>query len=245
MHAFPYLVPFQSTGANKLCVDLRLQLLEPERYPYLYKCLYGLLMLLPQSSAFAALKNRLSSVSAVGYLHMAPRGAPSGYVTPSLYQLRHPGYKSATSEHSLSLSSQPTTPSGGAAAAGGSSFDRSNRLKASRDDGSVRWVELLDKFKTTQERARRAQRAQQNGSAEDPTPATGSQRFPAFGEGIERKLPLLADAQNKAHGRAASEGGPGMRPPPIPPPAPHQKSKSSLSNLGRLAGGVGKNRAKK
>lgn len=54
---------------------LRLQLLEPEKYPYLYKCLYGLLMLLPQSSAFATLKNRLNSVSAIGYLHIAPRPA--------------------------------------------------------------------------------------------------------------------------------------------------------------------------
>ena len=52
---------------------LRLQLLEPEKYPYLYKCLYGLLMLLPQSSAFAALKNRLNSVSAIGYLHIPPK----------------------------------------------------------------------------------------------------------------------------------------------------------------------------
>lgn len=47
---------------------LRMQLLEPDKYPYLYKCLYGVLMLLPQSSAFAALKNRLNSVSAIGYL---------------------------------------------------------------------------------------------------------------------------------------------------------------------------------
>ena len=53
--------------------DLRLQLLEPDKFPYLYKCLYGLLMLLPQSSAFAALKNRLSSVSGINYLQMAPR----------------------------------------------------------------------------------------------------------------------------------------------------------------------------
>ncbi|EWG43732.1 DNA repair and recombination protein RAD54 and RAD54-like protein [Fusarium verticillioides 7600] len=52
---------------------LRLQLLEPEKYPYLYKCMYGILMLLPQSSAFAALKNRLNSVSSIGYLHAAPR----------------------------------------------------------------------------------------------------------------------------------------------------------------------------
>ncbi|KAF0523958.1 ARM repeat-containing protein [Gigaspora margarita] len=56
---------------------LRLQLLEPEKNPYLYKCLYGLLMLLPQSSAFASLKNRLTSVSSMGFLHLIPRSAPS------------------------------------------------------------------------------------------------------------------------------------------------------------------------
>ncbi|KAI9818013.1 MAG: hypothetical protein M1826_001446 [Phylliscum demangeonii] len=99
---------------------LRLQLLEPERYPHLYKCLYGLLMLLPQSSAFAALKNRLNSVSAIGYLHIAPR-------TPL------------------------PTPSAG--------YERPNRLKG-RDDGTMRWAELLEKFKTVQEKARRQQRLQ-------------------------------------------------------------------------------------
>ncbi|GES94101.1 ARM repeat-containing protein [Rhizophagus clarus] len=52
---------------------LRLQLLEPEKYPYLFKCLYGLLMLLPQSSAFASLKNRLTSVSSMGFLHLIPK----------------------------------------------------------------------------------------------------------------------------------------------------------------------------
>ncbi|KAL2751961.1 hypothetical protein ACRALDRAFT_2114690 [Sodiomyces alcalophilus JCM 7366] len=67
---------------------LRLQLLEPERYPYLYKCLYGLLMLLPQSSAFAALKNRLNSISSIGYLHITPRpnvpvAAGSNYERPN------------------------------------------------------------------------------------------------------------------------------------------------------------------
>lgn len=62
---------------------LRLQLLEPEKHPYLYKCLYGLLMLLPQSSAFAALKNRLNSVSAIGYLHVAPRAyVPYCFLSP-------------------------------------------------------------------------------------------------------------------------------------------------------------------
>ncbi|CAO1614518.1 unnamed protein product [Parajaminaea phylloscopi] len=44
---------------------LRLQLLDPDKNPYLLKALYGLLMLLPQSSAFATLRNRLSAVSNV------------------------------------------------------------------------------------------------------------------------------------------------------------------------------------
>ncbi|CCH46137.1 Vacuole morphology and inheritance protein 14 [Wickerhamomyces ciferrii] len=44
---------------------VRLQLLEPDKYPYLYKCLFGILMLLPQSTAFATLKNRLSSISVI------------------------------------------------------------------------------------------------------------------------------------------------------------------------------------
>ncbi|PSR93781.1 hypothetical protein PHLCEN_2v4676 [Hermanssonia centrifuga] len=52
---------------------LRLQLLEPEKYPYLFKCLYGLLMLLPQSSAFVSLRNRLSAVNSAGFLHIAPK----------------------------------------------------------------------------------------------------------------------------------------------------------------------------
>ncbi|KAI8067461.1 vacuolar protein 14 C-terminal Fig4p binding-domain-containing protein [Gongronella butleri] len=56
---------------------LRLQLLEPERYPYLYKCMYGILMLLPQSSAYSTLRNRLSSVSSLGYLNTMAK-SPTG-----------------------------------------------------------------------------------------------------------------------------------------------------------------------
>lgn len=56
---------------------LRLQLLEPERYPYLFKCLYGLLMLLPQSTAFVSLRNRLNAVNSAGFLHIAPKPTPN------------------------------------------------------------------------------------------------------------------------------------------------------------------------
>jgi vacuole morphology and inheritance protein 14 len=41
---------------------LRLQLLEPKLHPYLIKSLFGLLMILPQTSAYKILQNRLASV---------------------------------------------------------------------------------------------------------------------------------------------------------------------------------------
>nr|XP_031864289.1 uncharacterized protein CI109_000202 [Kwoniella shandongensis]KAA5531361.1 hypothetical protein CI109_000202 [Kwoniella shandongensis] len=59
--------------------NLRLQLLEPERYPFLPKCLYGLLMILPQSSAFISLRARLSVVHSSGYV---PTPAKSTSTTP-------------------------------------------------------------------------------------------------------------------------------------------------------------------
>lgn len=49
-------------------VHLRLQLLEPDSNPHLFKTLYGLLMLLPQSAAFELLRARLNSVSTLGTL---------------------------------------------------------------------------------------------------------------------------------------------------------------------------------
>ncbi|KAL2142795.1 hypothetical protein VTI28DRAFT_748 [Corynascus sepedonium] len=174
---------------------LRLQLLEPERYPHLYKCLYGLLMLLPQSSAFAALKNRLNSVSSIGYLHISPRPNAS---TPNV-----------------------------------SNFDRPNRLKG-REEGIIRWGELLEKFRAVQERARRLQRMGGGRDADDP--AGGDLR--------------IADSSTveKGPGLEGAGGGPGRvvrgpvpiikeAPPAKPEPAP--KPRSGLGRqFGRLGGAV-------
>jgi vacuole morphology and inheritance protein 14 len=92
--------------------QLRLQLLEPERYPFLYKCLYGILMLLPQSTAFNTLRNRLNSVSAIGYIHFPqPRSSTVSSGAKSKYQ-------------------------------------------GSRED--VKWVELLEKFRSVQRRLQAA-----------------------------------------------------------------------------------------
>jgi len=72
---------------------LRLQLLEPEKYPYLFKCLYGLLMLLPQSSAFASLKNRLTSVSSMGFLHLIPKSTHTADTKRSTTKAKEDGIK--------------------------------------------------------------------------------------------------------------------------------------------------------
>jgi vacuole morphology and inheritance protein 14 len=64
--------------------DLRLQLLEPEKYPYLFKSLYGLLMLLPQSSAFETLKNRLNSVTSLGVLQLIPKSKDKVPIPPNI-----------------------------------------------------------------------------------------------------------------------------------------------------------------
>ncbi|KAI9836003.1 MAG: hypothetical protein M1837_003537 [Sclerophora amabilis] len=195
---------------------LRLQLLEPERYPHLYKCLYGLLMLLPQSSAFAALKNRLNSVSAIGYLHIAPRPIQ----TPS------------------------TT-----------TFERPNRLKG-REEGTIRWVELLDKFKSVQEKAKRQQRQQFTANANnDGVPQVGNILSPGVGQSKNAEPAL--DTTKAAQGGAAGAGN--LKPLPGAPTATnpagppggagtaagHRKSKPSLTHFGRLSGAVSGKRGKR
>ncbi|KAJ2450268.1 hypothetical protein EV183_004392 [Coemansia sp. RSA 2336] len=66
---------------------LRLQLLDPAQHPRLLRTLYGLLMLLPQSSAFAILRNRLSTVA------MVPTAASAQFAIAPPYSERNPmGY---------------------------------------------------------------------------------------------------------------------------------------------------------
>ncbi|KAF2213779.1 hypothetical protein CERZMDRAFT_67201 [Cercospora zeae-maydis SCOH1-5] len=161
---------------------LRMQLLEPDRYPHLYKCLYGLLMLLPQSSAFAALKNRLNSVSAIGYLHIRDRVGP------------------AASGTSSTLSSN---------------FGERNRLKSREDSGGIKWNDLLEKFKATQEKVRRSQQRQlinQHG-IDDAAPVKAPPKPLQKPEHLQQSVGRQTNA----------------------PPVGHQRNKSSLGNLGRFA----------
>ncbi|TKA73665.1 hypothetical protein B0A49_04457 [Cryomyces minteri] len=227
--SYPVHLPKIKNYSDSMCSDLRLQLLEPEKFPHLYKCLYGVLMLLPQSSAFAALKNRLNSVSAIGYLHIAPRA----YVP-------QPSTTSSSSTSSMSLyharhKSSDTPPSSNPSTPGVSSFERGpNRLKA-RDEGGIKWNELLEKFKTTQERARRAQRAPVFG--DDLQPTQEKEKKPAAEQ--------LASKEIQSKLQRPGSAGSATRAPPAAVQPGHAKAKSSLSNLGRFTGGVGARKAKR
>ncbi|KAF7594355.1 PtdIns(3,5)P(2) sythesis regulation factor [Aspergillus hancockii] len=194
---------------------LRLQLLEPESYPYLYKCLYGVLMLLPQSSAFAALKNRLNSVSNIGLLHTGPRLS-----------------------NMVSASSSTT-------------YDRSTGSRLKRDENTIRWVELLDKFKVVQEKARRSQHANQRPFDTDNATAGFQNRSLAAAlltadQARNKERAMLPDTPRT--GLATVETGRRS-----PADAGNQKGgsilggahkhKSSLPNLGRL--GIGGRKSKK
>jgi vacuole morphology and inheritance protein 14 len=190
-------------------------------------------MLLPQSSAFAALKNRLNSVSAIGYLHIAPRAyvqqfrnnnvdlscsrsssvselVSQTFVGPSVSFKR----QSSSTESYTSLNSTTAAP-------GPSNFDRSSRLKG-RDEG-IKWNELLEKFRNVQERARKAHRT--GGEFEDGFDA-------GAGEGLDSRafkdfarLPTPVPAIKETPAAA------------IVPQAQASKSKTSLGKFGRLGGG--------
>ncbi|KAI6634594.1 hypothetical protein MCOR08_004531 [Pyricularia oryzae] len=221
---------------------LRLQLLEPEKYPHLYKCLFGLLMLLPQSSAFAALKNRLNSVSSIGYLHIAPRPyVPSTTNSGSVHSRQNsvvetmqsfqPAAPRNSSKYGLDTYTHPNVISG-TTTPGGTNYDRPNRLKG-REEGIIRWGELLEKFRSVQERARRLQRPGGPGDLNDG-PGLGGVSDLRISEG-----PL--DTKGKEAAR---------QPPPVPlkdvPSAAQTKPRSGLGRpvFGRF-GGAGGGRAKR
>ena len=180
-------------------------------------------MLLPQSSAFAALKNRLNSVSAIGYLHIAPRAT---------YVSSHVRQKSTETK----FSSGPPT------ATTSTSFDRPNRLKP-REEGAIKWNELLEKFKSVQEKAKRATRSH---GAGDEGAITIVGPGSAGGEvGSQKALPEVP--KQVISGRptsAESAQRPGLAPVPTPT-VPAHKPKSSLGHLGRFAGNVAGRKGKK
>lgn len=189
-------------------------------------------MLLPQSSAFAALKNRLNSVSAIGYLHIAPRAyVPSSSRNNSVVDAIstfafHQRQKSGTETHSSSPSFSVQT------TAGPSNYDRSSRLKG-REESGIRWVELLEKFRSVQERARRARRP-------------GGDMDEGLG-GFESRMESADTRGFKESTRLSSGPSPAVKDTPssIPTGPQHTKSRSSLGKFGRLGGAVAGGRPKR
>ncbi|KYQ88491.1 hypothetical protein DLAC_11205 [Tieghemostelium lacteum] len=122
---------------------LRLQLLEPEKYPSLFKALYGLLMILPQSSAFETLKNRLTCISSLGVLNLIEKKENEDGNNPN----NNPGLKEINFQELLNhfkkiqqsietfqrqkpkqSYSNMNTNQGGSSGSGGGSFEESKQL---------------------------------------------------------------------------------------------------------------------
>lgn len=146
--------------------------------------------------------------------------------------------------------------SGGSTPTAGAYGERApSRLgsKARDGDGAIKWAELLEKFRNTQDRSRKMLQRQQNGQRALGDGNDGSMRSMSdlggtLGEGLALKEKALPDAPRV--------GGDGARPlsaqgvnalTRLPPSqAPGHKSRSSLGNFGRLTGGIGaRNKAKR
>ena len=111
-----------------------------------------------------------------------------------------------------------------------SNYERPNRLKGREDGGGIKWVELLEKFKSVQEKARRQQR--QSFLKDDETP---------MGQLLDEKTPNSADPSSLiAQGRLTSSSATvNIQTPPQQVTGQNQKAKSGLGHLGRLSGAVG------
>jgi len=154
-------------------------------------------MLLPQSAAFAALKNRLNSVSAIGYLHM-----PTQSPVP------------------LSNRTSSAAPSGASTASGGTAsnassnilpaaFERANRLKP-RDEANkpaIPWAELLEKFRNVQDKARRRQ---QGPSPDDNTVSSFDTAIGSL-DGTAIPRPSGSGGERRMLGGSNHDGRPGTR----------------------------------
>ena len=218
-------------------------------------------MLLPQSSAFAALKNRLNSVSNIGLLH-----TPRPYVLPSETAI-FPLYPYARFFHKflildpflfctmsqirliyqcLSYSSSPLN---SASSTSSIPYERSGGRLKSRDETGIRWVELLDKFKSVQERSRRSRRSSSQQRDFDldrhDVPYAGTGLVPSgmgLGGGKDKNPPGVPGANN---GGGAGSGRPGTDTPGgTTQKTPLQKTKSSLGSFGRL-GNLGQRRLRR
>ncbi|RYP70008.1 hypothetical protein DL769_005121 [Monosporascus sp. CRB-8-3] len=120
------------------------------------------------------------------------------------------------------------------AAPGASNYDRPNRLGVKgREESIIRWDQLLEKFRSVQDRARRAQRLMSGGSPDDVPDLSGL-----------RLADGAADAGGKEPPSRAAAGPPVPQKEAVTQPAAAQKRSTGLGRqFGRLGGAVsGRNR---
>ncbi|RYO79725.1 hypothetical protein DL766_006033 [Monosporascus sp. MC13-8B] len=119
-------------------------------------------------------------------------------------------------------------------APGASNYDRPNRLGVKgREESIIRWDQLLEKFRSVQDKARRAQRLMSGGSPDDVPDLSGL-----------RLADGAADAGGKEPPSRAATGPPVPQKDAAPQPAAAQKRSTGLGRqFGRLGGAVsGRNR---
>ncbi|RYP06329.1 hypothetical protein DL765_009545 [Monosporascus sp. GIB2] len=115
-----------------------------------------------------------------------------------------------------------------------SNYDRPNRLGVKgREESIIRWDQLLEKFRSVQDKARRAQRLMSGGSPDDVPDLSGL-----------RLADGAADAGGKEPPSRAATGPPVPQKEAAPQPAAAQKRSTGLGRqFGRLGGAVsGRNR---
>lgn len=218
---------------------LRLQLLEPEKFPYLYKCLYGILMLLPQSSAFATLRNRLNSVSSIGFLH---------FPVPSQQQ--------QTRANGSASSSTNGSGSGNVVSRYSASINMNSSNSTPISFYDVRWTDLMKKFHAVQKRHQDARNSvltrsfadvkiQEPSSNVPDSKNAGKRAAPAAppagsSKGISPVAPTTTTASQHLVAVSASPGSApspvrqgvrrmlGTQKPATPPPRPHKPSRLSV-----------------
>lgn len=145
-----------------------------------------------------------------------------------------------------------------ASASSTSAYDRSSTRLKSRDENSIRWVDLLEKFKSVQERTRSSQRSQQrpfdtdgHGSSSFNSHNTNTSLSAALSSGDQiRRDKTLPDTPRSPFGGVGGRASPGDGAGSgisggkggILGAGGTQKQKSGLTNLGRLRIGGGKSK---
>ena len=167
-------------------------------------------MLLPQSSAFATLRNRLSAVSSLGLLQSAPKSAPFPLCCPSLRSQPLTPPRTQT-RRTYAASTTPAVPRG------------STLLR--RDE--IPWSSLLTHFRLVQKRRSSAAAATTTlGDAltDQPAPVVARRKPPA---GIPRAEsgPARAPGWRGAGARSTSPPGAPKRRFPSAPPTQAQLGK--------------------